>query len=133
MAFANDLGIAMAPFSNGGAITANSMVKLHTTAGQVVACTAITDLPIGVCVDTGSATAGAEQVRVQMMGIAKCRIGATVAVGDELMVKSGGTGELDVAAGATAVSVAKALQAGVSGDIIAVLLLGPVGKGPANS
>lgn len=134
MAFVNDLGIAMVPFRNGGAITANSMVKLDTTAGRVVACTAITDLPIGVCVDTGSSTADAEQVRVQMYGIAKCRIGTGgCTVGQELMVLGSGTGQLAVAAGATAITVAKALEAGSDGETVAVLLLGPVGLGAANS
>lgn len=133
MAFQNQLGTSYAPFLNGGAITANSMVKLDTTEGRVVACTAIADLPIGVCVSTGSSTAGADQVSVQIFGIAKVRYGATITVGQELMVKASGTGELDVASGATAVTVAKALEAGASGEIHAVLLLGPVGAGPANS
>jgi hypothetical protein len=117
-------------FIAGGNITANSMVKLDTTEGQVVACTALTDLPIGVCMDTG--TAGL-QVRVQVLGKAKVRYGATITVGQELMVKDSGTGELNVASGATAVSCAKALQGGASGETCLVLLLGPVGKGPANS
>ena len=60
-------------------------------------------------------------------------MGATVTVGQELMVKAGGTGELDVAAGATANTCAKALQAGASGDIIAVLLTTPKGRGQPNS
>ena len=133
MASANLLGTSMAPFLNGGAIVANSMVTLDTTTGRVVACTAITDLPIGVCVDTGSSTAGAEQVRVQLYGLAKVRYGNTITAGQELMVKSGGTGELDVAAGATAVTVAKAIEGGASGDICTVLLCTPCAKAPANS
>lgn len=130
MAFANDLGVAMAPFIAGGSITADSMVKLDTTEGQVVAATAITDAVIGVCVDTASS---GDQVRVQLFGVAKVRAGATITAGQELMVKSGGTGELDVAAGATAFTCAKALQAGASGETIAVLLATPVAKAPANS
>ena len=130
MPLSNDLGIAMAQFVAGGNITANSFVKLDTTAGQVVACTAITDKPIGVCVDTG--TSGV-QVRVQLYGAAKVRAGATITVGQELMVKGSGTGEVDVAAGATAYSCAKALTGGASTEIISVLLLGPVGAGPANT
>src|SRR3990167_2844412 len=124
-AFANTGDIL--PFLNGGAITANSMVKLDTTEGRVVAATAIADLPIGVALDTGTSTAGADQIRVQIKGIAKVRAGATITVGQELMVKASGTGELDVAAGATANTVGKALQAGASGETIAVLLVGPVG------
>jgi hypothetical protein len=107
------------------------MVKLDTTAGRVVAATAITDTVIGACVDT--AAAAGDQVRVQLYGVAKVRYGATITVGQELMVKSGGTGELDVAAGATAFTCAKALEGGASGEICAVLLSGPVSKGPANS
>ena len=134
MASANLLGFSMLEFRNGGAITANSMVKHDTTANYVVACTARTDLGIGVCVDTGSATANAEQVRVQTHGIAKVRYGNTVTVGQELMVKDGGTGELTpVTADSTYVTVAKALEAGASGEICAVLLVTPVGAGPANS
>ena len=68
MAFQNDLGVASVQFSNGGSITANSMVTLDTTEGRVVACTAIADLPIGVCQNTGSATAGADQLSVQCYG-----------------------------------------------------------------
>lgn len=131
MAFYNDLGVSMAPFLSGGAITANSMVKLDTTEGRVVACTEPTDVAIGACVDT--AAAAGEQVRVQLFGIAKVRAGATITVGQELEVKTGGTGELDVAGGATAFTVAKALQAGASGETIAVLLNTPVAKGPANT
>ncbi len=130
MPLSNDLGIAMAQFVAGGNITANSFVKLDTTAGQVVACTAITDKPIGVCVDTG--TAGL-QVRVQMYGIAKVRAGDTLTVGMELMVKGSGTGEVAEAAGATAYSCGKCISAGAVNETISVLLLGPVGAGPANT
>ena len=72
MAFSNDQGVAYLQFSNGGAITANSMVTLDTTEGRVVACTAITDQPIGVCVDTGSSTAG-EPSRVARRSARCCR------------------------------------------------------------
>lgn len=134
MAHANDLGIGMAPFVSGGVIVANSMVKLDTTEGRVIACTAMADLPIGVSVD--GATAAGEQVRVQIMGIAKARLQDTVStIGAELCVFDGGTGGLDAAGslGASVVVCAKALQAGVSGDIITVILLGPVGLSPANT
>lgn len=131
MAFANDLNVSMIGFVAGGTITANSMVKLDTTTGQVVAATAITDPVIGVSVDT--ATAAGQHVKVQMFGVAKVRYGATITVGQELMVKAAGTGELDVAAGATAFTCAKALEGGASGDTCAVLLCTPVRKGPANT
>jgi len=134
MASANLLGFSMLELRNGGAITANSMVKHDTTANYAVACTTRTELPIGVCVDTGSSTANAEQVRIQTHGIAKVRAGATITVGQELMVKDGGTGELTpVTADSTYVTCAKALEAGATGEIIAVLLLTPVGAGPANT
>jgi len=127
----NFAGASPLPFIAGGAITANSMVKVDTTAGQVVACTAITDAAIGVCLD-GAAASG-EQVLVQIFGVAEVRAGATITAGQELMVKNSGTGELDVAAGATARSVGWALQGGASGDTIAVLLAGPAPKAPPNS
>mgnify|MGYP001587425118 CR=1 FL=1 len=127
MAYENVLGIGDQPFTNGGAITANSFVKLDTTAGRVVACTAIADNPIGVCRDTGSATAGNEQLRVATIPgtIVKVRYGATITVGQSLMVKASGTGEVDVAAGATAFVVAEAIEAGASGEICSVILRSP--------
>jgi hypothetical protein len=62
-----------------------------------------------------------EAAAVMVSGVTKAQLGAGVGIGTKLMVKdSGGT---LIAATSTNFAIARALENGVSGDIIAVLLL----------
>lgn len=129
MADFNTFGTSFASFVAGGTISKNRAVKLDTTAGQVVACGAITDVAIGIA--TEDATSG-YSVTVQLFGKAKVVASASTSVGDQLMPGSGG--KVATAAGATAKSLGLGLQAaGADGDVIEVLLATPNVNGPANS
>jgi len=132
MAKANLIGTSCAPFTCNGVITANHFVKVHTTAGQVIKSNAIADLSCGVAQNTTTATG--DQITVQIYGVAKAVLGTGGAtVGQELMVIASESGAVGPASGATAVTVCVALEAGDSGETIAVLLKTPCGKRPANT
>lgn len=132
MSSGNALGTSDAPFIAAAAITQYSCVKINATNGTVEACTAITDAPDGVA--QTAATAAGDQVTVRTISgtITKVRLGGTVDSGVEVMVKGSGTGEVDTAAGATAFSVGKLIDSGVSGEVVRMLFR-PGLKGPANS
>lgn len=119
-------------FVAGAAITANRLVKLDSTAGQVIVTTAITEQVVGIALDT---VASGELVSVLTMSGAKGKVTASAAIslGAEVMPTASGAGKCATAAGATAVSCGIALSAaGADGDIIEVLLR-PSVKSPANS
>jgi hypothetical protein len=131
MSTSNFLGTSPISFVAGGTITQYAMVKLHSTAGQVVVTDAIADLAIGVAL-TGAATGGT--VAVQTFGRAKVVAGDVIALGAQVMCKAAAAGNVLTAAGATAKSVGVALMAsGADGDIIEVLLATPNVNGVANS
>jgi len=131
MADFNTFGTSFASFVAGGTISKNRAVKLDTTAGQVVVCSAITDVAIGIA--TEDATSG-YSVTVQLFGKAKVVASASTSVGDQLMPTASGSGKVSTAAGATAKSMGLGLQAaGADGDVIEVLLATPNVNGPANS
>ncbi len=126
----NKLGVSPAGFVAGGTVVKNRAVKLDTTAGQVIAATAIAGLTIGIA--ENGALVG-ENVSVQTYGIAKAELGTGGAtLGAQLMVEASAAGVLVIAAGATAHSVAIALEAGDAGETIRVLLR-PALNGPANA
>lgn len=131
MSTGNPLGTNDAPGIAGGAITQYSAVKLNSSA-KFVACTAITDIPDGIAQTAAAADGDQLTVRTINGSISKYRYGATITAGDSLMVKAASTGEGDVAAGATAVSMGKALVSGVSGDIGSIIFR-PTLKSPANT
>lgn len=127
----NFQGVAPLSLKAGAAITANRVVKLDSTEGQVIHSTAITDLPMGVALQT---VASGEQVSVQTIGIAKCVAGAAIALGAEVMCTASGDGKVTTAAGATARSIGVAMQdASGDGAIVTVRIGGPGLKTPANS
>lgn len=131
MADFNNLGVALLPFKAGGSIGQNRLVKLDSTAGQVVVTSAITDAAVGVA--TVSASSG-DLVSVQCVGVAKLVASGAVSLGDEVMPTASGSGKVVTSSGATARSIGVALEAaGADGDVIAVLLCTPALKGPANS
>lgn len=132
MADFNTFGTSFASFVAGGTISKNRAVCMDgTNANQVVACSLITDIAIGIA--TEDATSG-YQVTVQLFGKAKVVASASTSVGDQLMPTASGSGKVSTAAGATAKSMGLGLQAaGADGDVIEVLLATPNVNGPANS
>lgn len=107
-----------------------AMVKQHSVEGEAVVTTAITDIPLGAAMIAG--TAGS-LLAIQQRGRAKCIAGAAISLGAQLMCAAAGGGKVETAAGATALTIGKALQAaGADGDIIEVdLLIG--GNAPAST
>lgn len=115
----------------GGTIAARRLVKLDTTAGQVVACSAITDVAIGVSMH--SATSG-QTIEIQTRGLAEIETSAAVALGAEVMCTASGSGKCSTSAGATARSVGLAENlSSADAEIIRVRLAVPNLGGPANS
>lgn len=131
MAFENWAGTNPVPFKAGGTIAQYRAVKADSTINQVVACAAITDVPIGTSLDAASS---GDQVSVLPAGpIAKMTASGAVSYGDQVMPTASGSGKVMTAAGATAYTIGISLgTASADGDIIPVMLL-VAGKGPANS
>lgn len=113
----------------GGTIAKGKLVKSGTD-NTVVVTTAIADTAIGVALATVSS---GQSCPIQATGIAGCISGATITDGQEVMCKASSTGEIDVAAGATARSVGIAIGGSASGETQMVLLGLPALKGPANT
>lgn len=114
----------------GGAITRGCLLKLHSTEGEVVVTTAITDIVFGVALNTA---ASGEMVQVQRRGVAKVLIGEAVALGAAIMPIGAATGKAATAAGATAISCGVAESQGdADGQLIRVELLRML-KSPAYS
>lgn len=112
----------------GGTIAYGSLVMLDTTEGQVVVTTGITDVPIGVAMQTVSS---GDAVDIQTGGVAPVLISAAVALGAQVM--PGASGKAATAAGATAYSIGLAESQGdADGQLIRVRLMFAL-KGPANS
>lgn len=131
MANFNSFNVSHASFIAGGTIGINRAVALHTTEGQVVVTSAITDIAIGVA--TNSASTG-EMVTVQLFGKAKAVASAAISVGAEVMPTGSGSGKVATASGATAVSMGLCLSAaGADGDTIEILLACPNVRGSANT
>lgn len=132
MATFNLQGISPISFTAGGTIGINRAVKLDSTAGQVVVTSAITDVCVGVAIQSG--TSGT-LVAVQTSGVAKMVASDAIALNAQVMPTASGSGKVVTAAGATAKSLGVALQAsGADGDVIEVLLhSGPNVNGVANS
>lgn len=115
----------------GGVIAAKRLVKLDTTAGQVIACTAITDIAIGVSLH--SAVAGGT-IELQTSGVAEIECSAAVALSDEVMPTAAGAGKCSTAAGATARSAGLAENlSSADGEVCRVRINLPNLKGMANA
>jgi hypothetical protein len=131
MANFNLLGTSPQGFVAGGTIANNVLVKLHSTEGQVVVTTAITDSPLGASMNSAVANG---LISVQQFGKVKLTAKAAISLGAQVMPDAGGGGLIATAAGATAKSIGIALQAALAeNDIIEVQLLVPAVNGPANS
>jgi hypothetical protein len=98
-------------------ITPNSIVKFSGS-GQVVLAAATGDLQIGVTDSFCNPSAG-DRLDVMHLGIADVKLGGTVARGQLVTSDLNGNGVLLV----SGISVGIALESGVAGDIIPVLLM----------
>lgn len=127
----NFRGVSPTSHIAGGTVAINRAVTLDSTENQVVATSAITQVVTGMSLQSA---ASGELVPIQTHGEAKAVLGTGGAtLGAQLMPEASGSGKLVVAAGATAVSCAIALEAGSADETIRVRLTGPNLKGPANS
>lgn len=131
MAYSNPGGLNPLPFSAGGAIEAYRLVAQHSVEGQVVATSAITQVPIG---GSGAVTAASgDQLPVHRGQVIKLTAGEAIALGAQVMPLASGAGKIGTAAGATAKSCGIALQAALAdGDVISVLFM-PSVNSPANA
>jgi hypothetical protein len=96
------------------------VVKFGSDAAHIAVAAAADAAPIGICTD--EASAAELPVNVSLFGqtgsTLKCLLGGTVAAGDELAATAGGAViKLPTATG-TYYPFGRALQAGVSGDVI---------------
>ena len=115
----------------GGTIAARRLVKLDTTAGQVVACSAITDVAIGVSLHSASS---GQTVEIQTSGVAEIEASDAVALGAEVMPTAAGAGKCVTAAGATARSCGLAETiSSADGEFIRARINLPNLKGMANA
>jgi hypothetical protein len=101
----------------GAAVNGNRFVKPGASDNQVLLAAAATDSIIGVSDPLGGVSGG--RVDVHVCGIVEVELGGTVAAGAQLTADSVGRG---VTAASTNRTGGIALVAGVSGDIIDVLL-----------
>lgn len=132
MSHTNLAGVSPLPFKAGGAILQHRLVAPDTTAGRVVATSAITDLAIGA--STVAAAAAEDPVTVQFVGVARLTASAAIALNAQVMPTAAGAGKISTAAGPTAKSCGVALEAALAdGDVIAVLLSTPNVNGVVNT
>lgn len=130
MANENPLGRLPNSWIAGGTISKGNILKLDTTAGQVVKTTAITDFVIGVALNDASS---GDQVNVATGGIVKVIAAAATTLHAELMPHGSTNGQVADAAGATARSIGVGLAAaGAAGDVIEMFLT-HCPKGPPNA
>lgn len=96
------------------------------TLASVSVCNAATDIPLGVIVQ-GEATTGQDSIAVCGGNVGTChvKLTGTVAQGAFLQLTATGTVITDAGTGARVV-VARAMEAGVTGDLIEAVLLNPV-------
>lgn len=99
---------------------------VELTAGNPTVCNAATDVPFGIILD-GEPTTGVDSIGVcgGNFGPARVKLSGVVAKGADLQLAADGTCVTDALAGARVI-VAKALEAGVSGDLIEAVILTPV-------
>lgn len=117
------------------AIVANRLVTYGTIDSDgnvtVKACTAITDVAIGVALET---VAAEEMCPIQTRGVAKVTASAAISAGAQVMPTASGAGKCSTAAGATAKSCGVVENApGGDGEVAQVRLAMPNVNGPANS
>lgn len=104
-------------FKAAAALVEATLVKLDTTEGQAAQATAASEEVIWV---TTIEAASAQSVSVQVDGIARVKLGGTVAIWDKLTATTAGVAITTTTSGN--ISFGIALQAGATGNFIPVLL-----------
>lgn len=108
-------------YNAGGALTANSIVKVGTNDYDVLLGAAVSDKLIGITTEIASVSG--ERADVILIGIADLKINGTVARGDQLTSDASGLGVTAAPGAGTNNRVIGIAQiAGVAGDIIPVLV-----------
>lgn len=116
------MNLASRNYNAEGAINAYSIVKYGANDYGALQAGAATDKLLGVSTDI--AAASGEPVDVIYEGIATVKLGGTVTRGDWLVSDASGNAIVSAAAaGTNNESIGKALQSGVSGDLIDVLVM----------
>lgn len=113
-----------------GAISANRIVKVGAADGGVLqaAAAAVTEFMIGISTEVDAATG--ERCDVVHEGIADLKLGGTVARGGPVTSDATGQGVAPApAGGANNRVIGFALQSGVTGDIIPVLIAPSIMQG----
>lgn len=105
----------------GGTINPNRLIKIGADANHVIQCSATTDIPLGVI--QISAAVGSEDSVVyapfgSSAGQLRVELGGTVSFGDFLQTDANGKATALLGAAGTYYIIGRALQAGVSGDVI---------------
>lgn len=107
-------------FTAGGAVTARRVVKFDNS-GNIVQSAAATDLSIGASTDIDAVSGG--PIDVILGGTARLKCGGVVTRGTQVVPDSAGKiVNADPAIGATVRTVGIALESGVDGDEVDVLL-----------
>jgi hypothetical protein len=113
-------GLLEKVFSAGGTIALGQLAKFVTDDNTVVVAAAATDAIIGVAMH--AATSG-QDVTVQLLGIADVKTEGTITRGDLVTSNANGNGVAAApSAGTNNGVIGRAMQSGVTGDIIAVAL-----------
>ncbi|MBN2895046.1 MAG: DUF2190 family protein [Campylobacterales bacterium] len=105
-------------FVAGAAIAANTLVKFGSADGEVAQAAAATDGVIGIS-ELGAEGAG-DRVDVTLAGIEEVTYGGTVTRGDLLTTDANGRAISATVAGSRIIGYA--LESGVAGDIVGVMI-----------
>lgn len=106
------------------------VVKFGSDAAHIAVAVATDTAPLGICPDEAPGAESPVNVKLfgQVTGTLRCLLAGTVAVGDQLAATTGGaTIKLPVAPG-TYYPYGRALQAGVSGDVVEFAHFVPIAR-----
>jgi hypothetical protein len=103
---------------------------VENSSGSAAVCNAATDIPLGCIVDGATSTAGRSAIAICGSGvIAMVKVTGTspgtITLGTYLTVKNDGTVQADAGSGGR-VRVARAVEAGAAGELIAAVLIDPI-------
>lgn len=116
---------AIVPMTPAADQTGKEGYLVENSSGNAAIVNATTDLPMGVIVD-GETTSGQSSVALlNFSGTVHLKLSGNVSKHALLQVANDGTVVTDAAAGARVI-VARALEAGVSGDLIEAAFYGPI-------
>lgn len=127
----NPCNTAPVSMKAGGAIPANSVVKLDSTEGQVVVCTAITDVVFGVALTT-LASGDMGPIQTIKGSLVKMIAKNAVTLGQQLM-PSTTTGAVSTASGATARNCGVCMQSANDGETFTAFLASGNVDGPVQT